>query len=181
MIIFLSFESVDDKDKFEYIYYNYKNLLLHKAYQILKNYTLAEDAVSEAYIRIYKNLHKISDIKSNSTIAFLVTITRNTSLTILDREKKNYTEEIDYKIEDDFNLENYVLSNISSERIFDLVNMLSEDLKTVFLLKYANDLSHREIANILNIKENTVTVRIYRAKKKIAELLKKEGSFDEKN
>ena len=59
MILLLAFSSAEEKDAFEYIYTRYKNLMLQKAYAILHDRMLAEDAVSEAFIRIYKNsFHK---------------------------------------------------------------------------------------------------------------------------
>lgn len=180
MIIFLSFETESDKFKFEHIYGKYKKLLLFKAYNILRDYTLAEDAVSEAFIRIYKNLDKIEDADSNKTVSFLVTIVKNTSLTILSRQKTGSTVTLeDYDEKDDSDLEELVLSEAAAENILKIVDTLKDELKTPFLLKYAHDLSHKEIARILNISENNVTVRIHRAKKKLAELLRKEGNVYE--
>ena len=47
-----------NSSKFEKVYLQYGKLMYSKAYEILKEYSLAEDAVSEAFIRIFKNLHK---------------------------------------------------------------------------------------------------------------------------
>lgn len=175
MIFLLSFSSESDKEKFEYLYSKYKNLLLHKAYEILKDYMLAEDAVSEAYLRIYKNLHKIDDPDSNQSIAFAVTIAKNTALTILSREKAKSTELYDETQPDEFDLEQHVLSELSSGAVYSAMECLGEELRGIFLLKFAYDMPHREIAQTLGITENNVTVKLHRAKKKLAEILKKEG------
>lgn len=175
MLLILTFSSSSDRDKFEYLYERYKKLLLHKACDILKDYSLAEDAVSEAYIRIYKNLHKIGDPASNQSIAFVVTVTKNVALTMLAKEKANSSEEYDEAQPDDFNLEENVLAALSAETIYTVMNRLSEELRSVFVLKYAYDYSHKEIGKLLGISENNVTVRLHRAKKKLAELLVKEG------
>lgn len=177
MIIILSFATENDKSKFEYIYDHYKKLLLYKAYQVLNDYSLAEDALSEAFIRIYKNLHKIDDVQSPQTISFLVTIVKNISITLLNREKRGTIEELaDYDEKDGFNLEELVVSQDVAENVLKIIETLKDELKAPFLLKYAHDLSHKEISGILNISENNVTVRIHRAKKKLAGLLKKEGN-----
>jgi RNA polymerase sigma-70 factor (ECF subfamily) len=176
MLLFLTFASDSDKDKFEYLYHKYKRLLLYKANQILNDYTLAEDAVSEAYIRIYKNLHKIENTDSGQTIAFLMLIVKNTSLTILDKEKrKQTTQEPDEDLAGDYNLEEDVISRLSTERIYELIEQLGEELKSIFLLRYAQDLSHKEIGKLLNITESNVGVKIHRAKKKLKEMIEKEG------
>ena len=178
MILIFTFSSEQERDKFEYIFKTYKKLMLHKAYGILRDYMLAEDAASEAFIRIYKNLHKIDDPNSKKTIAFLVTIVKNVALTMLQREKGLYAEELDEQREDSFNLEENTVAQLSSEHIFEIVEELSEELKGAFLLKYTYDLSHREIGRILGISENNVTVRLHRAKNKLADLLRKEGYGD---
>ena len=181
MILFFVFPDEAEKNKFEYIYEKYKKLMLYKAHEILHDYSLAEDAVSEAFIRIYKNLEKIEDPDSNMSVGFIVTIVRNVSLTMVKKERQWDHEEINEEITGDVQIETKVLSDISVNRIIEITDQLGEDLKSVFLLKYAQELSHREIADILNITENNVTVRIHRAKKKMCELLTKEGyARDEK-
>ena len=175
MILIFAFSNESDQEKFEYLYQKYKNLLLHKAYDILKDYALAEDAVSEAYIRIYKNLHKIDDPTSNSTIAFVVTIAKNVSLTMLSKEKRMPVEEYDETMPDSFDLEENVLAAVSSEQILGIMDQLGEELRSVFLLRYAYDYSLKEVGKLLNISENNAAVRLHRAKKKLAEIVSKIG------
>ena len=175
MIFIFAFSNESDQEKFEYLYHKYKNLLLHKAYDILKDYALAEDAVSEAYIRIYKNLHKIDDPTSNSTIAFVVTIAKNVSLTMLSKEKRMPVEEYDETMPDSFDLEENVLAAVSSEQILGIMEQLGEELRSVFLLRYAYDYSLKEVGKLLNISENNAAVRLHRAKKKLAEIVSKIG------
>lgn len=179
MFLLLAFASESDKTKFETLYHRYRKLLLYKAYEILKDYRLAEDAASEAWIRIFKNLHKIGAEDSNQTISFLVTIVKNTSLTLLSKEKRNTTELYDEEQQDQRNMEEAVVSQLSADQIYAVVNRLSEDLKSVFLLKYAHELSNKEIGKMLAMKENLVAVKLHRAKKKLAEILVQEGYADE--
>lgn len=149
--------------------------MLYKAHEILHDYSLAEDAVSEAFIRIYKNLEKIEDPDSNMSIGFIMTIVRNVALTMIKKEQRWNNEELSEEITGDIQLETKVLSDISASKIIEITDQLSEDLKSVFLLKYAHELSHKEIAKMLQITENNVTVKVHRAKKKMCELLTKEG------
>lgn len=180
MILFLSFQTEDEKQKFEYIYYNYKNLLLSKAYGILKDYMLAEDATSEAFIRIYKNLHKIDTPNSKRSIAFIVMIVRNTALTLLEKKKKSETDELEDIYKDDFNLEESIINNLSAQEIYEIIETLNDELKIPFIYRYTYDMSSKDIGEALQLTENVVNVRIYRAKKKLAEILKKEEYRNEK-
>ena len=184
VIIFLTFNTELEKNQFEFLFHQYKKLLLHKAYGILRDYSLAEDATSEAFIRVYKNMHKIEDVKSNQTISFLVTIVTNTAITMLNKEKKQNVVSVDFEdnlshYSDDFNLEDYIVSNATASDMMKCVDGLKDELKAPFLLKFAHQMSHKEIANTLNISENNVTVRIHRAKQKLAQILYKEGYVNE--
>lgn len=175
MLLLLTFAEESERDKFEYLYVSYKNLLLHKAYDILKDYALAEDAVSEAYLRVYKNLHKIEEPASGRAIAFLVTIVKNVALTMLSAGKKLPVEEYDETLADDFDMEESALAALGSEKIYTLMERLGEELRGAFLMRYAFDYSNREIAKLFAISETNVRVRLHRAKKQMAALLKKEG------
>ena len=180
-MIFLAFATLDDKRKFEYIYSRYNKLLLYKAYTVLRDQSLAEDAVSEAFIRVYKNLDKIDDCDSGKTAAFLVIITRNCAITILNKRRKDNPvniDDLDLAAPDD--VESSVVSDCSAHDIMRVIDGLKDNLKEPFLLKYAYDMSHKEIAKILNLSESNVTVRIHRAKAKIAQLLQKGGVADER-
>ncbi|MDR0271733.1 MAG: sigma-70 family RNA polymerase sigma factor [Clostridiales bacterium] len=173
MIILLSFETEAEKDKFEYVYEKYKRLMWRKAFDILKDYSLAEDAVSEAFIRVYRHFHRINLPDSGQTASFLVTIVKNIAINLYHKRNKTLPTDFDeFEQASDFNLEESVASKDETERAVKLVDNLSEELRAVFLLKYAHDLPHKEIGRILDISENNVTVRLHRAKKKLADMAK---------
>lgn len=176
MLLILTFNTVEERDKFEYLYSKYKNLMLHKAYGVLHDYMLAEDAVSEAMLRIYKNLHKIDDPATGRSASFVVTVVKNVALTMLQKETRVEQSELtDDLREESYDLEQEVLSGLTSESILSLLDQIGDELRHVFVLKYAHDLSHKEIGKALGITENNVTVRLHRAKKKLSEILAREG------
>jgi len=177
MFILLTFATEEDREKFELLFVNYKKLLLYHAYSILGDYNLAEDAVSEAYIRIYKNMAKIDDdIESPRTLAFLSMIVKNRALYILERQQKYGGIIEDAESEAGiYDIEEGVLSGVVTGDMLKIVAALREELRAPFLLKYAFDYSHREIAYLLDISENNVTVRIHRAKNKLSKLFREAG------
>ena len=173
MLMIFAFLSEDELHKFEYIYNKYKKLLMYKANNILYDFSLAEDAVSEAFIRIYKNLHKINDPDSGETASFLYIIVKNAAIDILNKNKNTYAsdiEESDYQSE--FDLEENVVSEIITGDMLRMVDGLQDGQKDCFLLMYAYGLSYKEIGKMLNMSENNVAVCVHRAKKKLIELLK---------
>ena len=55
LCINMSFSDIEDENIFERLYYKYRNLMYTVAFDILHNTSDAEDAVSEAFLRIAKN------------------------------------------------------------------------------------------------------------------------------
>lgn len=166
-----------NSSKFEKVYLQYGKLMYSKAYEILRDYGLAEDAVSEAFIRIYKNLHKLDDeVPSARTASFVVTVVKNVALTML--QKQNFAEILPFEeipdIPETANVEDNIVSQLSAEEIMCVVNDLPEDLKQVFLLYFAYDMSLKEIGQTLNITSNLAAVRLHRARKKLSERIVKE-------
>jgi len=173
MLVLLTFASESEKDKFEYLYKKYKRLLYKKAFDILKDHALAEDAVADAYMRVYKHLHKIGDPDAPQAVSYLVIIAKNIAINMYNRQKRMTPVDIAEQDEaDDFNLEEFVSQKDEAAKAMQLVDSLKEELKAVFLLKYAYDMSHRQIAEQLKISENNVTVRLHRAKTKLVKLAK---------
>jgi RNA polymerase sigma-70 factor (ECF subfamily) len=184
VILVFAFAGVGEANKFEYLYRRYKNLLYYKAWEILHDPMAAEDAVSEAFIRVYRNLDKVDDPDSPRCAAFLGTIVRNVALTMAKRRAampmpvsasadNGGSGEGDDPADpaDPFDLEAAVIDKISTEQLCLIVNRLDEESRTIFVLKYAHDLSHREIATQVGMTENNVTVRLHRTRRKLAKMI----------
>ena len=185
MILVFTFEDASDAKKFEYIYRKYKGLLFHKAYGILHDKMAAEDALSETMIRVYRNMNKIGDPDSPKSAAFLAIIVRNVSLT-LRRKQMSEPELIDMMTdgdepENDFadssDLEASVIDRITEDRLCVILRKLDEESRDMFILKYAYDLPHKEIAAQLDLTESNVSVRLYRTRKKLAAMALEGGFF----
>ncbi|WP_347488488.1 sigma-70 family RNA polymerase sigma factor [Desulfoscipio sp. XC116] len=89
-------ENEDDRYKVTQIYKLYRGIMLYIANSILHESHLAEDAVSEAFIRIINNLERIDTIDDQKTRAFVVIIVRNISLDLLRRHRNQTRPFEDY-------------------------------------------------------------------------------------
>jgi RNA polymerase sigma-70 factor (ECF subfamily) len=183
VILVFTFADAAEAEKFEYLYRKYKNLLYHKAWGILRDQWAVDDALSETMIRVYRNMEKIGDPDSPQSAAFLTTIVRNVSLTILKKHTAMPApvpfgmddEEAYEDPEDPFDMEASVIDGISEENLCLIIGRLDEESRNIFVLKYAYDLSHKEIAEQTGLTENNVTVRLHRTKKRLAALVREEG------
>lgn len=164
----------EKQEKFEKIYLQYARLMYSKAMQILNDHSLSEDAVSEAFIRIYKNLHKLEDkVPSPQTASFVVTVVKNVALSMISKRNEEDYVPIDeeFDVADTVSTEQSVISKITAEEIVGLLDKLEEPLREIFLLYYGHDMNLTEVAQLLGITDNLARVRLYRARKKMAKIV----------
>jgi RNA polymerase sigma-70 factor (ECF subfamily) len=150
-----------------------------RIYRIARSFVtddaVAMDIVQEAHIKAYTKLH---EFRGKSTfLTWLASITRNEALMYLRKHKRELSmanEKMEYleqskqegdstestELPDAF-LENKQLQTLINQNI----DTLSEDFRTVFVLRAIEQFSVRETAHILQIKEETVKTRYFRAKR----------------
>lgn len=87
--------------------------MLYIADSILHDVHLAEDAVSEAFIKIINNLDKINPKDCYWTRGFVVIIVRNVALDMLRKQKKSKETMIDF--DDSISYEDLNFDNITAE------------------------------------------------------------------
>lgn len=176
MLIYLTIiELEEDKRKFERIYLSYKQTMFYAANLILKDHHLSEDAVHQAFLRIIDNLDKINENDCHKTRAFLVVVVEHISIDIYRKRKREDTisyDELELYIADNTCQQNEVVDEVSSA-----ILKLPVNYSTVLRLKYSQGYNDAEISEILDITQENVRQRISRAKKKLSELLQKEGEY----
>lgn len=174
MLIYLTLiETEKNKRKFERIYLSYKQTMFYAAKRILKNEHTAEDAVHQAFLRVINHLDKINEDDYHKARAFLVVITEHIAIDIYRKQSKENTlsfDELEIYIADNSLPEYEVFNEVSSA-----IEKLSLNYSTVLRLKFSQGYNNSEIAQILDITEDNVRQRISRARKKLEQLLLKEG------
>lgn len=65
--------------------------------------------------------------------------------------------------------------NDMKQQLLRLIDQLSDEHREVLRLTYFEDLSVKEVADLLGISENTVKTRMFYARKRMAQLLDKAG------
>lgn len=160
-------DSPEDKRKIEQLYEKYHRLMFSVAFQILRHKEDAEDAVFHAWERIIKNLNKIDEIDCKKTKSFLVIITERISIDHY--RKKSRREEVFSESPEE---SPYF---ITREKDFETIETmgwlrsLPKKYSEVLILYYVNGLSLKEIAEILDLKQNSVASRLSRGRKMLAE------------
>lgn len=171
MLYLLLIDSEPDKRKFVIIHEKYRNLMFKVAFDVLKDFHEAEDAVQEAFIKVARNMKCVGKVDSDKTKRFLITVTKRTAIDML-RGKKSKSR---------FEMHADEMSHVKASVVYeatdidieqlDVLKNLSVKYRDVIILKYAYCYKSYEIARILGIKESAVRQRLARGKAKIQEEL----------
>lgn len=162
----------------ESIYQKYSKSMFWTAVKILHDYHLAEDAVQQSFLRIINSASFTKNfmLDGNKLHSFLIIVVRNVSYSLHESQDFSLTDDIDEFQEMDVNTPlNIVLSEESLKNMFEAFHQLKPNYRDIALLRFIYDYSDQEIAQLIGISEANVRVRLHRARKKLSNLLRKEG------
>ena len=149
-----------------------RSKLYKTAMAILKNDDDACDAIQDALMSSYKNLHTLQN--KEYFVTWITRILINKCYDIINKNKK--VTFVDGEVTEETN--GYYDSYKIESSLESSLNQIDKDLREVVVLYYYNELSVNEIANILLIPSGTVKSRLSRARKELSEIIKKEeGEF----
>ncbi len=178
LILYLSMIDSDDRQSFEQIYDNNKDIMYHYAYRILNESLSAEDAVHDAFLSFARNFETLKKMDRDQTRSYLMISTRNASFKIYNKRKREIsTEDVDsdgFVSDIAYDTENREIHKI----LFDMVKALDSKYSDVIMLKYYCNLRNKEIADTLNISNENVKIRLYRAKALLKSKLKEVGCIE---
>lgn len=166
-----------DRELVQRIYDRYERMMYSMALSVLHDPADAEDAVQTAFVRIIDHLQKIIEKGCHNHKAYFVIIAKHVALNMISKRNNHPEEDIDehYELSDDVSVESETLSRLSMEEIARAVDRLSETDRDIMYLNLYEGMQAREIAELVGMKPNTVSVRIHRAKKKLADTLRERG------
>lgn len=155
-----------DKAAFGRLIDIHKDKVLNIAYKLLNNYEAAQDVAQESFIKAYTKLGSFK--KEASFMTWLYRITYNTACNYI-RKNKFKTVFLDENVAAGRGetAEKAELRNI----INDAVESLPLKLRTVVVLRDYEELSYREISDVIKRPVGTVESRLSRARAKLKEEL----------
>ena len=136
----------------------YQVYLYKTAFLYVKNEADSLDAVQECVTRGLLGIEKLKEPKY-----FKTWITRILLNCIWQDQKRTQTVSLDEYREK--GVENYLIEE--KVDLYDAIDSLKEQYKTVVILFYFQELKIKEIAQIMDIPEGSVKVYLYRAKKQM--------------
>ena len=152
----------------------HKDLVFSLALRMLKNREEAEEIAQDTFIKVYKSIAKFKMDSKLSTWIYKITYR-----TCLDRIKKNKKHLNDVPINEfteneiksiDNALERMMVQE-RKQNIQNCIQKLESDDAALLTLYYFDELSLQEMSEILKLSTNNIKVKLFRCRKKLAEIL----------
>jgi len=144
------------------LYLQHCDLLMKIAWRYTKDIDHAQDVVQDAFVRIFHALDSFDESKA-PLVTWMKTICIREAIGFLRKHKKfNWTDELSENLLSTD--EELMAGEWDTEEILLRIESLSDEHKTILMLYYFDELSHKEIAALLNIKEVSSRSRLLRAR-----------------
>ncbi|CAM4004384.1 RNA polymerase sigma factor SigW [Alkalicoccus chagannorensis] len=158
----------------------YKDKVYHVSYRMIGNTHEAQDIAQEAFLRAYMNIESYDEERKFST--WIYRITTNLTIDRIRKKKPDFhledrvsgTENLDYhsQFADDVELpEDQIVKLEMQQWIQEEIMRLPPKYRSAVILKYLEDLSIKEISEILHLPEATVKTRIHRGREALRKRL----------
>lgn len=153
--------AVGDREAFSVLFERYAPRVYRTALRITGDPGDADDATQEVFLRLHDQLHRFEERSSFSTWIYRVTVNLAIDRTRTQARRPGSIDGVDTQAPDSAtapaergDLERAVIAALSG---------LSEKLRTALVLRYLEDLSYEEIADVLECSIGTVKSRLARA------------------
>jgi RNA polymerase sigma-70 factor (ECF subfamily) len=163
---------------FNLLYDRYTNKVYSKCVSMLRDEEKAEDACQEIFVKVLLNLSKFNGKSKFST--WLYSISYNYCIDVIRKNKKFILVDIDdnpkANLVDDNIPDNEILE-VKVNRLSDVLQEMPPDDKSILLMKYQDDFSIKEIAEMIQKSDSAVKMKIYRAKEKFVKIYNEKYSL----
>jgi RNA polymerase sigma-70 factor (ECF subfamily) len=154
----------DDRTAFDEIYFRYwKKLFLYSG-KIVRDEDEAEDIVQEVFISLWRRRSELSNIISLSSYLHGAVRFRSLSYIRNNLYKNNYLSSLKSIFEEGTDMVNEYINLEELNGVIDReISKLPPKMREIFVLSRVEQMSHHEIAELLNISDKTVKKQINRS------------------
>ncbi len=163
---------IDDKSlcaDFERFYYDNRSLAMRTAMSVLHTNALAEEAVSESFMKLAKCFQKVHNLEPHDLVSYFVITVRNTSLNML---KKEYGGELEY----DDSMDHTELPDADEQLLKECIALLPERDRELLFMRYTLCLGSREIGAALGISDEAARKRVQYVRHKLRTLMEEKAN-----
>lgn len=170
-----------DEEAFRWLFNSYHKIVLNICYHLVHNKETAEDLTQEIFILVFNNLSCYRGDSSLKTWISRIALNRSLDyLKAVKRKKRFFWIQSKFSVPfssvvsisgDEFHPGFYVEEEERLRILEKALSGLPEKQRTAFLLSYHEDLSGKEISELMNLSLASVESLIYRARKNLKKKL----------
>jgi RNA polymerase sigma-70 factor (ECF subfamily) len=158
---------VGDVSAFEAVFQDYRKMVFKTAYLMTGSKEEAEDILQEVFVSVWRSRNTFNPEKGKLT-TWIYRITVNQCLSRRRKKKPALLSLEDKSIDlpdtkPGEQPEEVLVTRLEYDRLMKAINALSSRHRSVLVLRYFNDLSYEEIAQVIGVPLGTVKSRISQA------------------
>ena len=163
-----------DADSFAELYHRHYVAAVGIAYSTLSDRHLAEDAAQEAFAIVCRDLGRLR--RDDKFVHWLNAICRKVACRLVKwKSRGGLPEDLPWAAAADHGDDRANSRDDRAKLVRQSVQRLSARAREIVVLRYFSGLSHEQIAAILGISAEAVHSRLCRARRKMADFLKRNG------
>ncbi len=162
-----------DENAIDDLFSKYEDRIFHLILKMTMNFEDSKDILQETFLSALKHLKQFN--RDSAFYTWLYRIAINKTLNHIKKAKNRQSVSLDrccQKMYEMKGLDEHVLSFELYKKMQSAIHNLPEKYRLPFIMANMEGLSYVEIANILKIKENTVKIRVFRARNILKDSLK---------
>ena len=148
-------------------------ILYKVAYRIANSSEAAEDLCHDAFIRLHEK--NMVFPRPEEAIYWLIRVVKNAALNYVKRkhrERRAYQRALREDVRQGETGEAQLVKQETKDEVLTALGKLPENLRMVLIFKEYAELNYKEIGQVLGISEGNVKVRVFRARERLAVLLR---------
>lgn len=164
-----------EADSFAALYDKYLNPIYRFIFLKVTLRQEAEDICQQVFLNAWKNINNF--VPRQPFSSWLYRIARNAVIDHWRAKKIVFTLEnpnIQENLRIDFNPAFFLDKEIQIKKVWEALNQLNQDQQDVIIMRFIEDLSHQEIAKVIDKTEGAVKVIQHRAIKSLKKILENE-------
>ena len=161
-----------DRKAFRMLMDRYEKKLFNAAYRVVGDYEDAMDATQSTFVKAYENLPSFDP--SRRFFSWVYRILLNESLNILKSRRRFDTLDDTITVESKNPEERYD-DRETGRRVQSALMDLKKDHRVVIVLKHYQEMSYREMSEVVGVPEKTIKSRLFSARRQLKDILLRKG------
>lgn len=162
----------NDTVLFGVLYDRYEHLVYNKCYGFVRSTDEAKDLTQDVFLQVFV---KIATFKGNSKFStWLYSVTYNFCVNYLSRDKERQMASHSDQVEEQYDLaieiSDYSLMQMQVDKLEKALTLIPPEDRMILQMKYQDEVSIKELQDVLDVSESAVKMRLSRAKIKITEM-----------